>query len=161
MKTQSKLFLTIGFILTSTFSFAQTKFENKKLSLLNDIYYNTTKANINYFMKGSGFEKGGVEKVNQGDLNEIHSFNSQLESIQIHYTKDNKVLDVYCVYDGALNNAFIEMELKDMGYIGKIVEGKFEIVHTKVWDKIGSNIQFATLSNVEGKKGMLAIKSKE
>lgn len=159
MKTQLKFFLTIGFILTMICSFAQTKFENKKLSLLNDIYNMTTKGNINSFMKEKGFEKGNVEKVNEGALNEIYSFSSQLEEIDVHYSKDNKILGVYCIYDGAPNNVFIEIEIKDKGYMEKIVEKNFdgETVYKKVWKKIGSNLQFATLSDEKEKMGMVAM----
>lgn len=148
-------------LLQGSITFGQVKFDNKKLALIDDIFYKTTKSSIDSFMKGKGFEKGDVEQESEGDIKEIYVFTSQFDEIEVYYTKANKIYGISCVYAGAPNNVFIEMEIKDKGYTDKTVTENLqgETISKKVWSKTGSILKFVTLSDEKEKMGMLAFGS--
>ncbi|WP_316840096.1 hypothetical protein [Pedobacter gandavensis] len=154
MKNLLLLFL---FLQGATVS-AQVAFKHQKLALLNDVFYNTTKNNIASYMKDKGFEKLGDEQVDDGEIKEIHTFNSKNDFVNVYYTKENKVFSVNCIYNGAPNNTFIEMELKDKGYSAKNVQQEIEgeKIEKNVWSKGGGKLKFITFSNAEEKMGAVS-----
>lgn len=150
-----KLLFLLLFI-QGTFVFGQTKFENQKLVLMNDIFYNTTKDNINSFMKNKGFSKGDIEP-GEKDIKEIFSFDSKFDMLEISYSKDDKVSTIVCIYSGAINCAFIEMELKNKGYKAKVVKQSIDgkSINKNIWSISGSKYNFVTYADEEEKIGVL------
>lgn len=153
-----KNLLLLLLLLQGSIIFGQVKFENDKLALVNDIFYNTTKANIDSFMKEKGFEKGDVEQESEGDVKEIYTYDSQFDSIEVYYTKGNKIFGVNCIYNGAPNNIFIEMELKNKGFTAIIEEDNFDgiIITKNVWSKTNSKLKFMTSADEKEKMGVVA-----
>ncbi|WP_141226090.1 hypothetical protein [Flavobacterium fluvii] len=153
-----KKLILLLLLLQGSIVFGQIKFENKKIALVNDIYFKTTKDNIDSFMKEKGFEKEDVEQLNDGEIKEVYIFSSQIESIEVYYTKANKIQGVSCIYDGVPNAIFIEMELKNKGYTAKIVKQDFggETISKNVWSKTGSKLKFITSSDEKEKMGVVA-----
>jgi len=151
-----KKLLVLLLLIQGTFAFGQTKFENRKLVLLNDIFYNTTRQNINSFMESKGFKKGDAE-AGEGDIKEILSFNSSIDMLEISYSKDNKVSTIVCIYSGAINSAFIEMELKDKGYKAKVVKQSIDgkSINKNIWSISGSKYNFITYADEEEKIGVI------
>lgn len=167
MKTQFKLFLAIGFMLTTTFSFAQEKFENEKLTLVNDIFHNTTRENIVSYMEKKDFDTDKVDKteyLKSGvEIEEelIFSFflkdEGEFEKIEILYGKNNKIVEVTYDFYGATNNNLIEKELKDKKYKSKV--DNFEILGSTVthyiWRKSRNKNSFRTYSDSLNNTGEL------
>lgn len=153
-----KNLILLLFLLQGSIIFCQEKFENNKLNLLNEIFYKTTKDNINSFMKEKGFKKEDVEQENEGDIKEIYVFSSKFDNVEIYYTKENKVFGVNCIYMGAPNNIFIEMELKNKGYNAKIEKQTWEeeTISKNVWGKAGSKLKFVTYSDEKEKMGTVS-----
>jgi len=151
-----KNLLLLFFILQGTLTFGQVKFEHKKLALINDIFYNTTKQNINSFMDNKGFKKGSVEE-GEGDIKEILGFDSKFDMIEVSYNKNNKVSTIVCIYAGAINSTFIEMELKDKGYKSKVVKQTIdgETINKNIWSIPNSKYNFVTYSDEKEKIGVL------
>lgn len=144
-------------LLHGSMLFGQVRFENKKLALLNDIFYNTTKESIDSFMKEKGFEKVGVERENEGDITEIYAFTSRFDSVDVYFTKGNKVFAVNCIYDGAPNNIVIGGELLGKGFTAVTEEENFDgvTVAKKVWSKAGSKLKFVTSVDEKEKIGVV------
>lgn len=134
MKINLKLFLAIGFILATTFSSAQEKFENKRLALVYDIFHNTTRENIISYMENKEFDTDKTKKVEYlksgVEIGEelLFSFylvdEGEFEKIELLYGPDNKILEVTYDYYGAADNDAIEKELKAKKYKSKLDEFK-------------------------------------
>jgi hypothetical protein len=144
------------FLLYGSFAFGQTTYENKKLALINDIFFNTTKQNINSFMKDKGFEKGDVEE-GEGDIKEILAFDSKFDMMQLSYAKNDKISTIVCIFSGAINVAFIDMELKSKGYTAKVVKQSIDgqPFNKNVWSKSGTKYNFVTYADEKEKIGVL------
>jgi len=167
MKIQSKLFLAISFLLITTFSFSQEKFENEKLALVNDIFHNTTRENIVSYMENKHFDTDKVEKteyLKSGvEIEEelVFSFylenEGELEKIEILYGKNKKIVEVTYDFYGAANTSLIEKELKDKKYKSKI--DNFEILGSTVthyiWRKSRNKNSFRTYSDSLNNTGEL------
>ena len=151
-----KKLLVLLFLVQATFAFSQTKFENKKLALINDIMYNTTRQSINSFMESKGFTKGEIEE-GEDDIKEILAFDTSIDMLEISYSKSNKVMTVVCIYSGAINSVFIETELKNKGYVAKTVKQSIDgkPVNKNVWSINGSKYNFVTYADEEEKIGVL------
>ena len=144
------------FCLFANIIFGQTKFDDKKLMAVQDIYYNSTKQNINSFMKDKGYEASDVEKGDE-EYGDSYNFTSKFERIQVQYTPKGKTSGIVMLYSGAMNNAFIEMKIKDAGYTfveyANVIDGvDFK---RKRWSKKGEKLSFVTYSNEEDKVGFL------
>jgi hypothetical protein len=150
-----KNLIFLFFLFQGSVAFSQIKFENKKLALIYDIFYKTTRGNVDSFMKDKGFKKGEVDKGYDDDTNEIFTFSSQFDLVGVNYNKQNKTTGVSCIYAGAPNNVFIEMELKDKGYKAKIIKEDVdgETMTTRVWSIQGSKLNFVTSANEKEKSG--------
>lgn len=136
--------------------FGQTKFDNEKLMLVQDIFYNSTKENINSFMKDKGYTIGEVEP-GEGEDGDAHSFKSEFNRVQVQYTPKGLTMGVVMLYVGAINNAFIEMKIKDAGYTfeehANVIDG---VDFTrKQWTKKGQKLSFVTYADKEEKIGFL------
>jgi hypothetical protein len=151
-----KNLIMLLFLLQGSIAFGQTSFENKKLALMNDIFYKTTRQDINSFMKDKGFKKGDVEE-GEGDVKEILAFDSQFDMIEISYGKDNKISTIVCIFAGAINTAFIEMEIKNKGYSAKVVKQTIDgqPVNKNIWSKSGTKFNFITYADEKEKIGVL------
>lgn len=152
MKTLTLAF----FLLYGSFAFGQVKTNNNKLNLIQDIFTKTTKENINAFMKLKGFEKGEVEE-GEDDVKDIYAFNSKIDMLEISYGKNNKIISLVCIYSGAINNAFVEMELKSNGYSAKPTKQTIDDrpVIKNIWSKSGDKFNFITYSDEAEKIGIL------
>ncbi|MBD8083746.1 hypothetical protein [Chryseobacterium caseinilyticum] len=135
--------------------FAQTKFDNEKLTLVQDIYHNSTRKNLNSFMEAKGYTVGDVEKG--GEDGDAHSFKSEYTRVQVLYNPKGEMDGVVLLYAGAMNNVFIEMKIKDAGYTAtehsNVVDG---IDFTrKQWSKKGKDTSFVTYGDEVEKIGFL------
>lgn len=144
------------FLLYGSFAFGQLKTDNKKLTLIQDIFNKTTKDNINTFMKDKGFEKGDVEE-GEDDIKEIYAFSSKIDLIEISYGKNNKISSVICVFSGAINTPFIEIELKNNGYSAKVTKQTIngQPISKNIWSKSVDKFNFVTYSDEAEKIGVL------
>lgn len=144
------------FLFYGSFAFGQETYSNKKLALINDIFYKTTKQNINSFMKEKGFEKGDVEE-GEGDIKEILAFDSKFDMLELSYGKNDKISTIVCLFAGAINVAFIDMELKDKGYTSKVVKQTIDgqPVNKNIWSKSGTKFNFITYADEKEKIGVL------
>lgn len=151
-----KNLIVLLLLLQGYFAFGQTSFENKKLALINDIFYKTTRQDINSFMKDKGFKNGEVVE-GEGDVKEILPFNSQFDMMEISYGKDNKISSILCIFAGAVNTAFIEMEIKNKGYSAKLVKEIIggQPVNKNVWSKSGNKFNFVTYADEKEKIGVV------
>lgn len=136
--------------------FAQTEFKRDKLILVQDVYYKSTKSNLKSFMEQKGFTFGEMEK-GEGAFGDSYTFNSKLNLVFVEYTPKGAMSNVVIMYSGAMNNVFIEMDIKDAGFTSKEhemqVEGKTII--KKQWSKSGQKLSFVTYSDEEEKVGFL------
>ena len=168
MKIQLKLFLTIGFIFATTFSFAQEKFENEKLALVYDIFHNTTRENIISYMEKKHFDTDKTEKANYLKLGvpieEELLFSiylediNEFEKIEILYGEDNKIMEVTYDFYGASGINPIEKELKDKKYKSKVDEFKIlgSTVTHLMWSKSRKKLNtFRTYSDSSNNVGEL------
>lgn len=135
--------------------FGQTKFDNEKLMLVQDIYHNSTKKNINSFMKDKGYIVGEVEQG--GEDGDAHSFKSEFNRVQVLYTPKGATDGIIMLYAGAMNNTFIEMKIRDAGYTfeehSNVIDGiNFK---RKQWSKKGEKTSFVTSADNEEKIGFL------
>lgn len=148
--------VTILLLFCSSFAFGQTTFENKKLALLNDIFYNTSKQNISAFMKDKGFEQGDIEE-GEGDVKVILAFKSKFDILEVSYAKNDKISTIVCIFSGAINVPFIEMELKNKGYTAKMVKQSIdgEPVNKNIWSKSGTKFNFVAYADEKEKIGVL------
>lgn len=151
------------FCVQASFCFGQTKFSNEKLSLVNDIVHKTTRQTVSSFMKDKGFGDAEVDEGTEkyGDL---LYFEKTYNEVEVEYTTDGKIDNVVLTYGGAPNNAFIEMELEDMGFVPKTTTGEWtdgKMKERKEWTKPGSKYSFITLTLEEEKMGMLGYGIKE
>lgn len=138
--------------------FGQTKFDNEKLMLIQDIYHNSTKKNIDSFMKDKGYTVGEVEKGENGD-GDAHTFKSEFTRVQIVYTPKDAIKGVIMLYLGAMNNTFIEMKIRDAGYTFEEHESTADgtAFKRKQWSKKGEKLSFITYADEEEKIGFLGI----
>jgi len=144
------------FCLFANMLLSQTKFDNEKLMLVQDVYYNSSKQNITSFMEQKGFTAGDIEK-GEGSYGDSYTFNSKFNMINVEYTPKGSMYGVTMIYAGAPNNIFIEMKLKDAGFISKEhemdIEGKKYV--KKQWTKQGQKLSFVTYSDEQEKIGFL------
>ncbi|MCX8533718.1 hypothetical protein [Chryseobacterium luquanense] len=152
MKNLQLLFLC----LFANILFGQTKFDNEKLTLVQDVYHNSTKNNLSSFMEKKGFKVGEMEKA-EGQYGDAYNFSSQFNMVHVEYTPKGAMYGVTLLYAGAPNNIFIEMKLKDGGYTSKEhemeIEGKKFI--KKQWTKSGQKNSFVTYADSDEKIGFL------
>ncbi len=150
-----KNLILLVFLFQGTIAFSQIQFDNDKLALIYDIYYKTTRGTIDSFMKDKGFSKGEVDKGYDDNTNEIFIYSSQFDIVGVNYNKQKKVTGVSCIYAGAPNNIFIEMELKDKGFQAKIIKEDIEgeTITTNVWSIKESKLNFVTSVNEKEKSG--------
>lgn len=151
MKNLQLLFLC----LFTNILFGQTKFDNEKLMVVQDIYHNSTKKNINTFMQAKGYTVAEVEKSEEeGDA---HSFKSEFNRVQVLYTPKGEMDGVIMLYAGAMNNTFIEMKIRDAGYSAtehsNVIDGKD--FTRKQWSKKGEKTSFVTYADSDEKIGFL------
>lgn len=154
------LTLLLLLLLGAFCTLAQTSFENKKLALINDIVHKTTRKNVTSFMEDKGFEKGDIEEGSD-EVHEVLTFTSEFDVLHIAYTKESKISSIFCMFSGAINVAFIDMELKDKGYSVKIEKGYISgpdepLISKSIWSKSGVKFNFITYANDEEKIGYLA-----
>ncbi|KQT31093.1 hypothetical protein ASG22_18845 [Chryseobacterium sp. Leaf405] len=147
----------ILFCLLANLFFGQKKFDDEKLMAVQDIFYNSTKKNINNFMTGKGYTVGEVEK-GEGEDGDAHSFKSEFTRVQVQYNTDGSNAGVVMLYAGAINNAFIEMKIKDAGYTFVEHENVIDGVDfkRKQWSKKGEKYSFITYADDTDKVGFLA-----
>lgn len=144
----------LALLLFTTILFGQTKFDDDKLMLVQDIYHNSTKKNINTFMTDKGYTIGEVENDEEGYA---HSFKSEFNRVQVLYNTKGEMDGVIMLYLGAPNNIFIEMKLKDAQYTFEedaldVGDGSFM---RKIWSKKGDPYSFTTYVSDEDKIGFL------
>ncbi|TXF77228.1 hypothetical protein [Chryseobacterium sp.] len=158
-----KNLLLLLFCFQASLFFGQTKFSNEKLSLVNDIVHKTTRQTVSSFMKDKGF---GDAEVDEGtsEYGDLLYFEKTYNEVEVEYTTDGKIDNVVLTYGGAPNNTFIEMELRDMGFIpetstGEWTDGKMK--ERKEWTKAGSKYSFITVTIEEEKIGILGYGTKE
>ncbi|WP_124636973.1 hypothetical protein [Taibaiella sp. KBW10] len=156
--TSLKIMLALVAFTISTLCYGQSNFKHEKIKLVHDIFHKTTKQNINAFMKERGFKIGEINEGNEEYGDEL-SFTSEFNLITVEYTKGNKVLSVSCIYAGAPNNVFVEMELKESGYTP--TSSKYEDMdgttrERKIWAKPGTAYLFASAKDEKEKIGVLA-----
>lgn len=144
------------FCLFANILFGQTKFDNEKLMLVQDIYNNSSKQNLSSFMEQKGYTAGEIEKA-EGSYGDSYTFNSKFNMVNVEYTPKGSMYGVTMIYAGSMNNAFIEMKLKDAGFTSKEhemnIEGKTFV--KKQWSKSGQKLSFVTYSDEEEKIGFL------
>jgi|GEM_PF-5858969 len=144
------------FCLLANIFFGQTKFDNEKLMTVQDIFYNSTKQNINSFMKDKGYTVGEVEP-GDAEYGDAYNFKSEFTRVQIQYTPKGATSGVVMLYAGAMNNTFIEMKIKDAGYTfvehANVIDG---VDFTrKQWSKKGEKLSFVTYADANDKIGFL------
>ena len=151
-----KNFQLLLFCLFANFLFGQTKFERDKLMLVQDVYYNSTKKNLSSFMEQKGYTAGEIEKA-EGSYGDAYSFTSQFNMVHVEYTPKGAMFGVTMLYAGAMNNVFIEMDLKDAGFTSKEHEMEIEgkKFTKKQWSKSGQKLSFVTYADEEDKIGFL------
>ncbi|MDQ0968893.1 hypothetical protein QFZ20_004296 [Flavobacterium sp. W4I14] len=151
-----KKLTVLFFLLYGSFAFSQETYENKKLALINDVFYKSTRQNINSFMRDKGFEKGDVEE-GEGDVKEILAFDSKFDMMEVSYAKNDKISTIVCIFSGAINVAFIDMELKKKGYTAKMVKQSIDgqPVNKNIWSKSGTKYNFVTYADEKEKIGVL------
>lgn len=151
-----KKLTVLFFLIYGSFAFGQDTYENKKLALINDVFYKSTRQNINSFMKDKGFEKGDVEE-GEGDVKEILAFDSKFDMMEVSYAKNDKISTIVCIFSGAINVAFIDMELKKKGYTAKMVKQSIDgqPVNKNIWSKSGTKYNFVTYADEKEKIGVL------
>ena len=136
--------------------FGQTKFDNEKLMDIQDIFYNSTKKNINSFMKDKGYTAAEVEPGDE-EYGDAYNFKSEFNRVQIQYTTKGANSGVVMLYIGAINNAFIEMKIRDAGYTfvehANVIDGVN--FNRKQWSKKGEKLSFVTYASEEDKIGFL------
>lgn len=144
----------LALLLFANILFAQTKFDNDKLTLVQDIYHNSTKNTLNTFMTDKGFTVGEFDTDEDGA---VHSFKSEFNRVHVLYTPTGEKDGVLMLYAGASNNIFIEMKLKDAGFTFE--EETFGVGDDaflrKIWSKEGDRSTFITYTNNEDKIGFL------
>lgn len=152
-----KSVLLLFFLLQGSVVFGQVKFKNEKLALLYEIYHKTTKGNINSFMKSKEFELGEADDKPEGKIKELRSFSTPNNDVLVRYIQGDKVFDISCIYNGALNNVFIEMELAHQGYTAKEVKVAMNgmEINKKIWSKAGSIPKFVTFAAESEKMGLV------
>lgn len=151
-----KNLLALLLLVQGTLALGQTKFDNRKLTLINDIVSLTTRQNINSFMENKGFKKGDIDE-GEGEIKEVLTFSSSIEMLEIAYNKANKVSNIVCVYAGAINSVFIESELKSKGYTSKVVKQTVdgESITKNRWSIPSSKYNFLTYADEKEKIGVL------
>ncbi|MBW8361944.1 MAG: hypothetical protein K0M56_07120 [Kaistella sp.] len=158
-----KNLLLLLFCVQTSLLFGQTKFSNEKLALVNDIVHQTTRQTVNSFMKDKGFSDAEVDEAS-GEFGDLLYFEKTYNEVEVEYTTNGKIDFVVLTYGGAPNNAFIEMELRDKGFISetstvKWTDGKMK--ERKEWTKAGSKYSFVTAMIEEEKIGILSYGTKE
>ncbi|WP_199140605.1 hypothetical protein [Pedobacter sp. ASV12] len=149
-----KKLMFLLFLCHGAFAYGQIKFEDKKLALLQDIFYKTTRQNVVSFLKDKGFEKGDEDENYKDGDEEMLVYGSEFDELSIAY-KANKIKSVYSLFVGAPNTIFIEMELKNKGYKSRVVKEEIagETVTRNLWSIAGSKLEFFTFSDEKKKLG--------
>src|SRR6218665_2470557 len=116
-----KKILLLLFFSVFTVAFGQTRINNNEsLSLVQDIYQNTTKKNLESFMSIRGRK---VEEFIKGDdyFGDTYIYDKDYYGkIQVELDLENKIATVILFYKGAYNNRIIEMRLREGRYTYKI-----------------------------------------
>lgn len=140
--------------------YTEEKFENEKLILVYEIFHNTTRQNIEAFMKNKNFSDAEIEPAFD-DYGELLTFNTKFGMIEVEYQKNGKILNVLYMYSGAINNVFVEMDLKENKFLGttkKFMAGKnlSQEFEKKIWTKSGTQYRFLTSADEGEKTGAVA-----
>ena len=131
-------------------------FKNQKLAIIQDVFFNTTRKTVASFLKEKGFGDVEIEKVGS---TEILTFEAKYMALEIEYLQNGSIANIFCNYSGALNNVFIESELKDDGYKStskNVKTGDGSNFEMKTWTKPGSRYYYTSSAFEEDKMGVLA-----
>ena len=102
-------------------------------------------------MKDKGFGDPEVETEENGD---VFYFDKTYHDVEVMYNTEGKIMGVILNYGGAMNNAFIEMELQEEGFVS-VIDADNKEEERKEWKKPGSKYTFLTFTNEKGKYGTL------
>ena len=137
----------------TTYVFGQTKFDNDKLILVQEIYHKTNRANVDNFMKDKGFSMEEPLILDDSEYGDVLLYRSKFQEVQVDYHLNKKIQGVILTYAGAPNNIMIEMELEDAGYISK--EDDSGDIKMNIWKKGNSSIIFITYADEKRKIGVV------
>ena len=142
-----KKLLVLFLCIEATIAFGQTKFDNnERLSLVQDVYHNTTKQNLVSYMKIRGRK---VEEFVKGDdyFGDVYVFDpGYYGQIQVEYNLNNTISNVILSYEGVHNNQITELRLREARFTYKIdeFEENGKKYARKIWSERDSKVSFVT-----------------
>ena len=138
--------------------FGQTKFDNEKLDLIQEIYHNTNRESINKFMQQKGFTIEEPLIIDDSEYGDAVAFSTKFLLIQVDYKLNKRIESVTMSYAGAMNNIFVEKALGEAGFKGKDggeMYGFEEGENKEIWQKSGISYAFVTFADEKEKIGIV------